>query len=159
MSIPNMTVQAGMYRSILDPHEAIAYAKAQIDFYAQNWIDQHIEILPYDYKAIMLEAVTGENNSDGITSLRVVFPDYIPVPTSSTDFNRMTQVTQDWMMILEQLLIVAENLDSYTTIPEGIRVVTRNNQKYVSSYYMAVNYLVKPRVINSGGGSGGGSGH
>lgn len=147
MSIPNMTVQAGMYRSILDPHEVVTYAKAQIDFYTQAWIDAHIEILPYDYKAIMLEAVTGSNNVVGVNSLNTVFPDYIPVSTTSPDFNRMSQATQEWMLILEQLLIVAENLDSYSTIPEHVRVLVRNGQKYVSSYYNNVNYLVKPRVV------------
>lgn len=152
MSIPNLTVQAGLYRSILTPYEAIAYAKAEIDFYPDPWIDQHIELLPYDYKAIMLEAVTGSNNVEGIDSLVTIFPDYIPVSTSSPDFNRMSQETQQWVLILEQLLLVAENLDSYTTLPEDVRVLTRGTQKYVSSYYNNVNYLVKPRVINEGGG-------
>jgi hypothetical protein len=147
MSIPNLTVQAGMYRSILDPHEAVTYAKASVDFYPQEWIDQHLEILPYDYKAIMLEVITGSNNVEGIDSLLTVFPDYLPVSTSSPDFNRMTQATQEWILILEQLLIVAENLDSYTTVPEEVRVVIRSNKKYVSAYYNNVNYLVQQRII------------
>lgn len=147
MSIPNMTIQSGLYRSIIDPKEAIVFAKANIDFYDQTWIEDNIEIFPFDYKAIMLQAVNGPNNVDTVDSLITVFPDYIPVASTTLDFNRMMQVTQDWLILLERMLIVAEDLDNYTTIPAPLRVVKRNNIRFVSAYYNNVNYLVKPRVI------------
>lgn len=157
MSIPNMTVQSGLYRSILVPQETIQYAKDNIDFYTQQWIENNVELLPFDYKAIMLEAVNGPNNVESVDSLITIFPDYIPVASTTLDFNRMTQVTQDWLILLERLLLVAENLDSYTTIPNPLRIVKRNNTRYVTAYYNNVNYLVKPRVIeeNTDGESGG----
>ena len=160
MSIPNMTVQSGLYRSILDPIETVEYAKAEIDFYPQLWIGENVEIFPFDYKAIMIEAVNGPNNVEAVDSLVTVFPDFIPVSSTTLDFNRMSQETQDWLLLVERMLLVAEDLDNYTTIPSPLRIVKRNNTRYVTAYYNNVNYLMKPRVIPVDGdeGSGGGGG-
>lgn len=142
MSIPNLSLQSGLYRSMLDPVEVVEFSLQTIDFYPDVWIEDNITILPVDYKALMLVVVNGNDNVFTNAKLNEIFPDYIPVSSLHLDFDRMTVKTREWVLLLQQLLITAETATLYSTIPGQLRRVVRNGILFISVLYENVNYLV-----------------
>lgn len=144
-SIPNLTELAALYASMLNPMECVQFAKNAINFYPQVFIEANTTVFPYDYKALSVVAVNGDTNVDTKKTLVQVFPDYIPVPSTSPDFNRMQIKTRNWLIFLEQLLIAAETVGEFTSVPANMRKQRRGGLLFVSGMYDNVNYLVAAR--------------
>ena len=144
-SIPNLTDLASLYASMLNPMECVQFAKNAINFYPQVFIESNVTVFPYDYKALSLVTVNGDTNVDNKKTLKQVFPDYIPVPSTSPDFNRMQIKTRNWLIFLEQLLIAAETVGEFSSVPTNLRKQRRGGLLFVSGLYDNVNYLVAAR--------------
>lgn len=142
ISIPNLTTASELYSNMIKPAEAIEYAKDYVDFLNDNFIDNNIYLMPYDYKAIMLIALNGVNNVPGKQKLDELYPDYIPVASTTLDFGRMQPATQNFVLRLGELLIAAETVTPYSTVAGGFRKIFREGKLYVSSVLDNVNYLV-----------------
>lgn len=146
IAIPNLSLLSSLYGNMLDPVECIAYAKSKIGFYDAAFIGTNIHILPYDYKAINLLVVNGQANAAGKADLAELFPDYIPVASTTLDFARMSVATQTWALLLGRLLITAETATEFTSIPSNMRKIKRGNRLFISAVYDNVNYLVDART-------------
>ena len=142
IAIPNLQVSSALYSSILNPVECVEFALANIDFYPIAWVNDNISILPFDYKALSLLSINGVDNVAQNATLKTIFPDYIPVSSTSLDFNRMTVKTREWLLILEQLLITAESATQYSSMPSNLRRVDRQGIMFISALYENVNYMV-----------------
>jgi hypothetical protein len=142
VAIPNLTVMGALYSSILNPIECISFAKTSISYYPPTFIETNIHIMPYDYKALSLLVINGVDNILGKRDIVDLFSDYIPVSTSLADFNRMSIKTRDWVILLEQLLILAETATEFTSVPNKFRRIMRDGILYISVIYDNINYLV-----------------
>lgn len=145
VAIPNLQVASALYSSMLNPVECVNFALGAIDFYPIAWTEDHLTILPFDYKAVSAIAIDGIDNVQENANLPTIFPDYIPVPSSSLDFNRMTVKTREWLLLMEDLLIAAETMTAHSSIPSHLRRVERNGILFASVLYENVNYLVAAR--------------
>jgi hypothetical protein len=141
-AIPNLTVLAGIYSSILNPKECIQFAKDNIGFYDDAFIEDNVNILPYDYKAISLVCVNGSSNIAGKETILDIIPDCIPISSTSTDFNRMQIATREWILLMDDMLVLAETATEFTTVPSPYRRIIRENKLFISMLYNNVNYLV-----------------
>jgi hypothetical protein len=54
----------------------------------------------------------------------------------------MSLKTEDWARLLNNMLLVAEKMGKYTSIPITMSKVTRDNILYLVSRYDNINYLV-----------------
>lgn len=142
LSIPNLGNLSNLYSSMLNPAECITFAKNAVSFYSPQFVEANTTVFPYDYKALSIVSVNGNTNLAGFETLNGLFPDYIPVPTTSMDFNRMQLKTRDWMLFLQQLLIIAETATSYSSVPLFARKQNRSGIMYISGMFDNVNYLV-----------------
>lgn len=145
IAVPNLTELSALYSSVANPAEAISYAKEVWYAIHPTWIEQNLSIVPFDYKAISLLALNGESNVIGKKTLRELFPDYIPVGTSTLDFSRMALKTRNWVLKMVELINIAEKATEYTNIANPIRRIKRNGVLYVTVMYDDVNYLVATR--------------
>lgn len=145
-AIPNLTVQSGIYSCNVSPNEVITFAKGQITFYDSTIMDTKTEVLAYSYKNIVLVCVGSGNNDAGKTKISELFPDYINVATTSTDYGRMSVNTQGWDLTLQQLLITAETATINSVIPAIMRKVIRNNKLYITTYYNTILYVVAAKI-------------
>lgn len=148
ISIPNLTEISSLYGNLLDPAECITFAKTNTPFYPEAFVATNVTMMPYDYKAICLLIVNGYTNIDEKVDIKQIFPDYIPVSTSTIDFNRMGIHTKNWVILLEELLIEAEKATRFTSVPHDFRRIERNGIIYISKIYDNVNYLVAARSNN-----------
>lgn len=148
IAIPNLTLSSGIYSSIVDPKECINFVKDNIPFYSGSFIEDNINIIPIDYKALMLLIVNGDSNMEGKQQLKDVFPDYIPISSINIDFNKMTPFTREWVLILYELVQIAETATRFTTVPSKYRRIIRNNIVFISRQYDNVNYLIAVKSNN-----------
>lgn len=149
VSIPNLTTASELYGNMIKPSEAIQYAKDYLDFLDDTFINNNIYLMPYDYKAIMLIALNGVNNVPGKQKLDELYPDYIPVSSTTLDFGRMQPATQDFVLRLGALLVAAETVTQYSSVAGGFRKIYREGKLYVSSVLDNVNYLVAAKSNNT----------
>lgn len=146
ISIPNLSVQSGLNSSIGSPTEELAFTKAQIPSYSPAHIDTNLEVFPVLYKTLKLCAVGGVDNVGGAFKISSMYQDYLPVGTGTLDFNRMTAITQNWVLLLERMIVVAEIANSVSSLPSDMRKVTRDGHIYVTALYNNVQYLVSAKL-------------
>jgi len=149
LAVPNQTWQSSLYKSMMDPVECVAFAKNAIDYYTDQFIEQNTLVWPYDYKTLMMVSVNGDTNVTEAARLDQVFPDYLPVPSTSQDFNRMTIHTREWVLFVQQLLLVAETATPYSAIPQNMRKQNRGGVLFISGMYDNINFLVAARSNTS----------
>ena len=141
-AIEDRAIQSGIYSSMNSPKEVSIYLKNKIDFYSDAHIEDNTTVLPYPYKGLSLCIVNGVSNAESNRTIATLFPDYIPVLTSSLDFNRMADDTQEWSKMIEALLLVAETATTTSSVANGMRKTTRDGKLYISKVFNNINYLV-----------------
>lgn len=145
ISVPNMSTLTGLYSSFMGLEENIKYAQDKIKFYTEDWIKENSMSWPVTYKALSVVSVDGANNIEGKEKLRLLYPDYIPVPTTDPDFQRMSLATRTWVHFILRLVIAAEKVTSSSALPQGIRRQKRGDLWYVVGSHTGVNYMVTQR--------------
>lgn len=149
-SIPNMLTYQGLYSQLVNPKETLELAKTYLNMYSPLHIGDNVYIAPYPYKSIMLVIVNGQYNIEGKKDFKEMFPDFIPIPSTSLDFGRMTLKTQDLVYKLEEMLMVAETMGNYTLIPRSMRRVRRLGKLYLTRMIDNVNYVMVPKIALQG---------
>lgn len=140
-SIPNLLVQAGLYSPVSNIGETIQFLVDTLPQYNQNYLTTNTVVLPHPYKYLTLAIVTGNTNIDEKNTFLKVFPDYTFATSTSLDFNRMSDYTREWIIALNGLLVVAENMDSLTPIPSDMRRIVRSGKLYASFVYDNITYM------------------
>lgn len=142
LAVPNMTEISGLYSSMLNAPECIAFVKNNITFYNPSYTELNISFMAYPYKQVTLLVVNGEKNMDNKKTIQVMFPDYIPVASTSLDFSRMQKRTREWVLFLDDLVIMAEKATPLTTLPKHMRRTIRQGKLFISGVFEEVNYMV-----------------
>lgn len=142
VAIPNLTNMSELYSSYILLNENLTFIKSILNNYTSNYLNSNTYVIPHDYKAISLLAVNGNQNITGKTKLHLYHPDYIPVNSTSLDFNRMTVKTQNFYLLLSELIMAAEIATEFNSIPQKLRRVKRNGKLFISAVMDNVNYLV-----------------
>lgn len=144
-SIPNMSQRSGLYSTIVGLQESLDFCTANTDFYLQSWIQRNSYSIPIPYKTLSLAVVNGENNADGMKDFKALYPDYIPVDTTSPDFERMQALTKNWVLFVNRMAMAAETATNISQLPRGFRRTKRNNKLFVSGVYNKATYLMAAR--------------
>lgn len=145
VSIPNLTELSALYSSIVEPSECIAKAYEFWPTLNHSWVEFNLSVVPFDYKAISVLAVPGDTNDTTKLKLKQVFPDYIPVGTSTYDFSRMTPMTRAWVVMIVEMLVIAETMSDQSPLSSMYRRVYRDGKLYVARVYNNINYLIAAR--------------
>lgn len=141
-AIPNRTVQAGIYSPINSIVSVVSEYKNRVTFIDHPHIDSHLQIFVHPYRSISIAVVGNVDNRGGLFRLTDHYKDFISIGSTNTDYNRMSKETQNWSYQLQELLIIAENLNEYIDLPANIRKVVRDNQVYVSKTINNIQYLI-----------------
>lgn len=142
LAVPNLTEIAGLYSSMLNAVECVEFARDNIPFYNTTFTEQNTSVMAYPYKQVLMLVVNGEKNISTKKTIQSLYPDYIPVASTSPDFSRMQKKTRDWVLFLDDLVIVAEVATVLTTLPKNMRRTIRNGKLFISAVFDEVNYMV-----------------
>lgn len=146
LSIHNTNELSSLYSSVLNANETINFVHINYPTLpVPEGIDTKVEIIPFDYKAIACAAIPGVTNDNDRQQLSDVFPDYLPMPTTSPDFARMTIETRNWALGITNGLVIAETATEYSGINNPYRKTYRGGKLFISLNYMNVNYLIAAR--------------
>jgi len=135
-------VQSGIYSPIVSIARIIALYKSIVVGYSSAQVDLYLEVLSHPYKSLQILSCAGPDNRNNVFKVENLYPDYINVQTTSADFARMIQATQDWTLSLTDLILTAETATSYTTLPSGISRVMRDGNLYVTKRINNVVFFV-----------------
>ena len=145
-AIPNRELATGIYSPQIDVKGVSARAKRFATQYPQAHIDTHLTMFTHPYRSLGLLSIGSPDNRNALYKLREIFPDLISVSSTSIEFNRMAQTTQDWAFALEEMLFVAESMSEFSTTPLGTMKVKRDGILYLAKSYKNINYLVVAKV-------------
>lgn len=135
-----------IYSSIHKPSEMIKHVKDNAPSVLDDlYLSNRLSVIPFDYKAIVCGVIAGTTNNTNIDDLVEMFPDYLPVNTSSLDFNRMTVKTRTWVLKMVELIKLAETATEFSTIHNPMRRIIRNNKLFICLVYDNVNFLVSAK--------------
>jgi len=141
-AIPNRETAAGIYSPFANLSGALAKIKSLVTNYPESHINSHGTAFGHPYKSLSILACGGPENRDDKFRLTDVVPDWIAVSSTSIDFNRMTQATQNWALLLAELLLQAEKATDFSTLPFTMTKTKRNGILYVVGTYDNIHYLV-----------------
>jgi hypothetical protein len=141
-AIPPSAMNTGLYSSVMDASEVKTYLNSFINSYPAGWVDAHTELLPLVYKSLAIAVVPGNLNTPQYANLISNISDYMPIPSTSPDFNRMSAATQAWVSMITNMVTVAETATTNAGVPLSMAKVIRNGKFYVSMTHNNVDYLV-----------------
>ena len=154
-AIPNETLKDGVYSPVVNVQNALSVARRTCTgtAYTQAHIDEVAAIVGCPFKSISLLTVGGPQNRDGKDRFEEVWPDYIAVMTSSLDFNRMQPETQQWVQMLQAMLVTAESMTDFSDLPQSPYPMTRlkrtnaagEQYMYLVCNFDNIQYLVVSR--------------
>lgn len=110
--------QASLYSPFMDYSESISkYGTPFMRELAARHIQTHGQFMGLYYRAISGFVCGSAENRDNKFKLRDVFPDYMDVSSTSTDFNYQSVETQNWSIRLQEMLAVAEEMTPTSMLP------------------------------------------
>lgn len=141
-AIPNLQVQTGVYSPLASIGRVTTLYKTIASDYTPAHIDNYIQVFGHPYKSLQIVSCGGPDNRNNVFKIEDICSDYINVQTTSNDFSRMTQPTQNWVLAIMDLVLAAEAMTEYTAIPAGISRVVRNGKIFASRRINNIVYLV-----------------
>lgn len=148
-AIPNLTVDHAMYSPTVTMSDAAQYVRATAagTGYTESHINANASFLSIPYKSVACLAVGGPENRNQQYKLHEVVPDYLAVPSSSIDFDRMSEATRSWCMRIYAMMVTAETMTEFSDIPPGLSRLKRVNNAgeeilFVVSTINEIQYLV-----------------
>lgn len=142
-AIPNREVEAGVYSPIAHITNTLQLIASVASSYPGSHINAAATVMGHPYKSLAVIAVGSPENRNQFYKLSDVFPDWIAVSSTSTDFNRMSEPTREWAEILDALIQVAESMTEFSDIFDTtITRLVRNNVLYAVKSYQNIQYLV-----------------
>jgi hypothetical protein len=145
-SIPNETVVKGLYSPTVRHKDVLDVARATATRYENLHVDDVVVTSVANWRSMSFLAVGGPDNRDGVMVLSDQFPDYIAIPTNSSEFGRMSPRTQEWTVLLSKMLKVADEMTEYSNLPSGMTRLIRDNVMYLVSSHEEFQYLVVSRL-------------
>lgn len=142
-AFPQKETQEGAYSTVVNMRDGIGRLKTLVQYLSAH-IDYFGASMGHAYKGLAILSIGSPDNRNNQYRLTDVFPDYFPVSSTSLDFNRMSKNTRDFMLILEDMLLWAERMAEYSSIPTqaGYTKTVRNGVLYLVRNYKDINYLV-----------------
>ena len=119
-------------------------------------VTNYSQVLPTYFRSVTCFTIGRDENRDNKFKLQDLYPDYINVPSTSTDFNYQSRDTQKFSEKLNDMLAVAEVMTEFSELPRGTEIINgqpvpgekiytrtkRNGFIYLVMRLNGYNYLV-----------------
>lgn len=132
----------GVYSPLFTAAELTNYLKNWVPGYAAAHITNYGQAIGFPYRSVVAGVIGNIENKDSKFKLSDMFPDYMNVGTDDTDFNRMSVDTQEWVLMINELLIAAENWNDASDLPANVSLVVRSGKKFLARSHNRVLMLM-----------------
>lgn len=143
-AIPNKTLQAGIYAPTIYPSADIETVKKAVKGtgFETNWITANTEYSHHIYKSLAFASVGNAQNQNNIFRLSELYSDYIVVTNESSDLDRMSVKTIEFVKAFGTMLKFAETMTDTSSVDRNYPRVIRDGVVYVSITIENISYLV-----------------
>lgn len=142
MAIANRQTQVGIYAPTQSVTGALTYAKTALSHLPTTFVEEHLQSTHHKWRSISLLTCGHTDNAQEKYKLTDYVPDYIAESSTSQDFNRMSEVSKRWTVMMQEMLMIAEDIEKVNQLPVEIRKVQINQVWYISKRFGAVEFLV-----------------
>jgi len=146
-AIPNQTIQSGINSpniTLRRAHQIATRLCLGIGYESEDLWDNTV-VASTPLRSLGFLATGSAANRNTVSNLKDLYPDYIGLPLASPDFARLSVKTQDWAMMLIELIKVAETMTSFTIIPSGYARIIREDVVYAVKDFDGMQYLMVTR--------------
>lgn len=110
--------QASLYSPFMSYNDILEkYGKPFMYDFPEEHIKQNGQVGSLYYRSLVAFTCGSPENRSNKFNLYSVFPDYIDVPSTSTDFSYQTKTTQEWSLKMQDMLAVAESMTPTSSLP------------------------------------------
>lgn len=143
----SMSRQPAIYSPVTNADKSLDDALANVrgTGYNQSHIEDVLEVAPTLYRSLAVSIVGGPENRDGIDRFSKRYPDYMNIATTHVDFGYMEKETREFVMILNEMIYVAEQATPSSSIPRKFNRITRDDKTYIAINFENFLYLVVPK--------------
>lgn len=142
LAIPSRSTLVGIYSPIVSPQTAMSRAYSALPDLITAHVDDNLEVTHHKFRSLTLVVVGNADNKDAKYKLSDYVPDYIAESSNHQDFNRMSEFTKAWTIMMEELLMLAERYTASLSLPANVRRVTRQGITYLTRRIDAVDWMV-----------------
>lgn len=132
----------GVYSPVINMTDAMDDLVNDSYGYTEGYVRSNGQCMAFPYMSIGLTTIGNVENRDNKKKITDWFPDYFFTNNTSPDFNRMSLLTQHWVLMIAAMLPIARDMTSASTVPIGYSRVFRGNKMYLAKSYDNVQYLV-----------------
>lgn len=143
-AITNETIQDGITSPVISLTDALEAATLLCSGtgYAADVLLKNTCVSTTPYRSLAFLIVGSEDNIDGLSDFRDLFPEYVGLSPISADFARLSIRTQEWIHILISLIEAARTMTSISIVPVNIFRVIRDDIVYAMAEYEEFQYLM-----------------
>lgn len=135
-----------IYSPVGDMAAMIEQVVADSFQYDPTYVRGNAQHSAFPYMSVGVASIGHQDNRDGKNKLQQWFPDYFFTNTGSVDFKRMTANTQSWVMMIVDMLRIARDLTTGSTVPIGYSRSIRGNRLYLVKSFNNVQFMVASPV-------------
>lgn len=136
----------GIYSPIQLLQTVLTQVQNDATGYDPTYVQNNAQIWTFPYMSISIASIGNSENRDGKTKVTDWYPDYFFTPNTSADFNRMSLDTQGWFDMLMEMMPIARDMTSGSTIPNGYSRVVRGTKMYLAKSYDDVQFLIQAQA-------------
>ena len=118
--------------------------------YPSFHISNFCDIWSTAYKPLAIYSIAHPDTRDKKYSIKDWYKDYLPVTTASYEFNRMSDITQDWVFTLYAALKAAEFYTNRRSLPRQFSLVERNGKLFVCFTHNQNKFMIYAKINDAG---------
>lgn len=122
-NLPVSSTDFGTYSALMNINDIRSQATGRLSAGYTNagsgYLNNNLAMMSVPYRSLLTAVIGHPSNPSGKTSLTAIYKDYIDVDTQSTDFGRMEQDTQDFILALRDALDECREFMPNNAVPAG----------------------------------------
>lgn len=153
LAIPSQVGQIGINSQISKTYSEVYDTRKFIKIYDQDvYIKNNTYDVPVTYNNLLVQVTNGYYSEERIRAFTGCYPDIISVSSLSQDFGRMSSRTQRFIILLENLLDIADSNNQTELFNKVVQndsylftIIDRGGVTYVSVFFEEHQYYVIPK--------------
>ena len=153
LAIPSRVGQIGINSQISKTYSEVYDTRKFIKIYDQDvYIKNNTYDVPATYNNLLVQVTNGYYSEERIRAFTGYYPDIISVSSLSQDFGRMSSRTQRFIILLENLLDIADSNNQTELFNKVVQndsylftIIDRGGVTYVSVFFEEHQYYVIPK--------------
>lgn len=138
----NLTDRSSLYSGLITYKDHIEFNTRLLTWLENVYVTDKSLAIQFPFRMLNASILPGTLNDKNKVDFKKLYPDYMPIPTTSLDFGRMRVETQEWSEKIQELLLIAETAVPHRPLPKGYKRITRYGVFFVSLSIDNINYLV-----------------